>query len=271
MISLTGIAALVLPPETQTCDPSAFLKNRKSRKFMGVQDDLAVVATGTALAQSGLATPLGERTGLYFAIGYIPFREEDIAPVLEASLTNGQFDIHRFGAGGWRRAHPLLTFRCLPNMPAYHVSVNFGIEGPYFVTYPSVGQWYAALDEARAALESGDIDIAVVGGIAAQSNFLVQHHFSRVDPPAHAADLRDAAGVIVLEREAYTRQRGGKVLASLESVSVTFAELEHTADDKLGPGAPTFALAANQRGRFRHESHARDGTHGESVWLWGER
>ena len=50
--------------------------------------------------------------------------------------------------------NPLLTFRCLSNMPAFHVSVNFDVQGPYFVTYPGAGQLYLALEEAVDALRA---------------------------------------------------------------------------------------------------------------------
>ena len=159
-VVLTGAAAVILDPTEKTMDPSAFLKVRKTRKFMGTQDDLAVVAVGRALAnaslshgarqQDGEARPTGvvrpdgglrpagpaedqarlAEFGLYAAVGFIPFEGADIAAVLAASLTDGAFDGRRFNAEGYVRAHPLLTFRCLPNMPAFHVSANFGVEGP---------------------------------------------------------------------------------------------------------------------------------------------
>ena len=42
---------------------------------------------------------------------------------------------------------------------------------------------FSALEEACAAMADGRIDIALVGGVAAQSNFLVRHHFARIEPP----------------------------------------------------------------------------------------
>ena len=220
MTIVTGAGSVVLPPGEATVDSTPFLKVRKSRKFMGTQDDLAVVATGRALANAGLAGPLGERTGLFLAVGYIPFREEDIGPVLAASMTDDgeRFDVRKFGDGGFQKAHPLLTFRCLPNMPAYHVSVSFDVQGPYCVTYPGPSQLYAALEEARAALEDGRIDVALVGGVAHQSNFLVRHHFARVEPPTPADRLRDSAAIIVLESEAHAKARGANVRAHLDEL-----------------------------------------------------
>ncbi len=293
MIAVTGAGRVVLDPGAPTCDPLPFLKTRKSRKYMGVQDDLAVVSAGRALASAGLAgAPLGERTGLYLAVGYIPFQEQDIRPVLAASLEEGEFSMARFAGGGYQRAHPLLTFRCLPNMPAYHVSVNFDIQGPYLVTYPGAGQFYLALEEACAALREGRIDVALVGGVAHQRNFLVEHHFRRILPPVSADRLRDAGGVLVLETKAAAEARGASIKATLSSLAITYTPFDAleempihresaTVDGlawtpagdgvELGPASLPAGLSAileeaGGAGVFAHTLSTRDGIGGGSRW-----
>ncbi|MDB4986661.1 MAG: hypothetical protein JWN04_1839 [Myxococcaceae bacterium] len=288
MIVVTGAGHVVLEPGAlSAADPTRFLRERKTRKFMGLQDELAVVAAGLALEQAGLAFPLGERTGLYLAVGYIPFERRDAEPVLEGSLDAGQhFDMQRFADDGYQRAHPLLTFRCLPNMPAYHVSANFGIEGPYLVTYPGPGQAYLALEEACAALEAGVVEVALCGGAAQQRNFLVEHHFARLLPPLAAELLRDASGFLVLEREASARARGAPVLVVLERCAVRYAafdpRLEQPSARELHNGQPctlelgTAAMAVCVSTRIRrsdgggfsllHQHSTRDGYFCESQW-----
>jgi 3-oxoacyl-[acyl-carrier-protein] synthase II len=278
----------------EAADPTPFLKVRKSRKFMGPQDDLAVVATGRALAMAGLvgptpaATSLGDRAGLYLAVGHIPFHEADIDPVLEASLDDrGEFDLQRFGRTGFLRAHPLLTFRCLPNMPAYHVSANVELTGPYLVTYPGPGELAAALEEAAFALESGSIDVALVGAVAEQRNFLVEHHFARIDPPTPADALRNGGAFLVLEARAHAEARGARVLGTLVEASSSYeprdvlregrAQRERCegfdpglGDVELGPArlpvALSLAIASGHRGAFAHHVDARDGVSSTSRW-----
>jgi 3-oxoacyl-[acyl-carrier-protein] synthase II len=283
---VTGAGSVVLSQGEATCDPAPFLKVKKSRKFMGTQDDLAVVACGRALASASLAPPLGERVGLFLAVGYIPFREEDIGPVLAASMTEDgeRFDVRRFGNGGFQKAHPLLTFRCLPNMPAYHVSVSFDVQGPYCVTYPGPSQLYAALEEARAALSDRRIDVALVGAVAHQSNFLVRHHFARIEPSTPADRLRDAAAVVVLENEPHAAARGARVRARLEDLRVAYAphdglregrpSIERIDDvpmsEELGPAMMAHALAtaieAGRTGVLVHSLDGRDGVSARSTW-----
>ena len=225
MIVVTGASSVALgPSDPPTLDPSACLRSKKTRKFMGTQDDLAVLAAAQALAQAELsAEALGARAGLFAVVGYIPFSREDIDPVLAESLEGERFSMARFSAGGFQRAHPLLTFRCLPNMPAFHVSANFNVQGPYFVSYPGIGQIYAALEEACAELDGGRVDVAVMFGVAHQRNFLVQHHFSRIEPPVAAGELWDAGACVILERADHAAHRGARARAELVELSQRYA------------------------------------------------
>jgi hypothetical protein len=275
-------------------DPLPWLRSRKSRKYMGLQDELAVIATGRALGRAGLGSTvgaLGRRAGLYIAVGYIPFRREDAEPVLEASLDPaGEFSLRRFGEEGYRRANPLLTFRCLPNMPAYHVSACFGVEGPYLVTYPGPGQLYAALEDAIAALEEGRAELALVGAVAHQRNFLVEHHFARLEPPVPAEALRDVGATLLLETAAHAASEGRAPLAELARLETRYApsdvlsgaapcyeRIEGDAgaprpEGELGPAmlptALSIAIASGGRARrtLTHSLQSRDGITATSEW-----
>jgi 3-oxoacyl-(acyl-carrier-protein) synthase len=276
---VTG-AGHVVPGEggEAQADPLPFLKTRKSRKFMGRQDDLAVIAAGRALAAAGVSG--SERLGLYLAVGYIPFEASDIAPVLAASLDpRGDFSPRLFGEEGLHRAHPLLTFRCLPNMPAFHVSTNFDVQGPYTVVYPGPGQLYLALEEAAAALDRGLIDAALLLGVAHQRNFLVEHHFGRIHRPVPPEQLRDAAGCLVLERPDLAARRGAAPLRTLRQAEVSFDPDEarpyreemrgvEMPAGELGPASLPVAvsLACERGASLEHRLRGRDGIEASSAW-----
>lgn len=127
---VTGVGH-VLDPEA---DPRRFLKVRKLRKFMGAQDRMAVVAAGLALDDAGQGgVSQGEGTGLYVAVGALPFRRDDIDLLLEGALdADGRFSMPAYAQHGYEAVNPLLTFRCLSNMPAFHVSSSFDVQGPHF-------------------------------------------------------------------------------------------------------------------------------------------
>ena len=273
MIVVSGIGAVA----DETCNSTPFLKARKTRKFMGKQDEMAVVAAARALQSASMDMQLGERCGLYMSVGYIPFEREDIDLLIDASLDDGRFSMQRFASNAFGAINPLLTFRVLPNMPAFHVSLNFNIQGPYVVSYPGVAQFYLALEEAFAALESDTIDVALVGAVADQDNLLVQHHFSRIDPPV--GNLANAAAFLVVQREADAKQPRARLVDwQLRYTAVDpFEATPHrecmqrngvcvAGPRYLGPASLGVALAASQNATLVHKLESRDGFDASSTW-----
>lgn len=302
MIELVSCASVVLtPPEGPAVGegatdplskPTQFLKERKSLKYMGLQDQLAVLVAGRALeAANLLGQELGDRCGLYLAVGYIPFEERDIAPVLSASMDADVFSLEKFSKEGYTRAHPLLAFRCLPNMPAYHVAANFGISGPYSVVYPGGGQLYQALEQAIDDLQQERVDWALVGGVAHQRNFLVEHHMRRQLPSVEPHKLRDAASMLLLRRG--TGANGCRLIET--SVGYTpfdpLVEVPAAADDlslgedfravwgstesalEVGPASLGIALTqllARGGGQLTHRASTREGIQASSRWEFAQ-
>lgn len=249
---------------------------------MGGQDHLAVCAAGRALESAGLGpTLLGPRAGLFLAVGFIPFERADIQALLEGSLDGDRISMARFGTDGLAAVNPLLTFRCLPNMPAYHVSACFDIQGDYFVTYPGPAQFYSALEEALAALAAGRINIALVGAVAHQINFLVAHHYQRLRPALSPEDLRDGAGFLILEKAHDLKSRGGAPRARLRGLETDYSPHDPFRTEVapseaftgcqgphgcFGPASLPIALALAKRGTIRHDLRTRDGVSASSTW-----
>jgi 3-oxoacyl-(acyl-carrier-protein) synthase len=262
-VALKGIGTIVAPQKAEfetAVDVMPWLKSRKMRKFMGKQDQLAVIAAGMAARNAGISDEdLRLRTGLYLCVGSIPFEREEIETIAKNSSDNGEFSMERFSTKGFDEVNPLLTFRCLPNMPIFHVSLNLNIQGPYFITYPGPGQFYLALEQAVFALESGEIEYAFVGGVADQNNFLVQHHFHRLG--FDASQLQDAAGFLCLKKE--NVQRG-----------LVKYKIQYNPDKADGTsavqrfGAATLPILLEQNhGRFSDHLKTMDGIEAESEWL----
>jgi 3-oxoacyl-(acyl-carrier-protein) synthase len=249
-----------------------WLKSRKMRKYMGKQDELALIAAGRALANAKVDIEDGSRIGVYLCIGYIPFERADIDAITAGSLRDGQFSMARFSTVGIEQVNPLLTFRCLPNMPAFHVSLNLGLRGPYYVTYPGIGQFYLALEAAAGALLAGEIDYALVGGVADQRNFLVEYHFSRL-PQCTALERQDAAALLCLETRAHAADRRAPARAELLDLEVSYEPHDPLAapsfefdDDALGPASLACALHEAGAGEFTHRARTRDGFRVQSRW-----
>ena len=278
---VTGLGARLVPRQGPALDAEVlpWLKSRKMRKYMGKQDELAVIASGEALRMAsggaGDQRPAGgdsgARTGLYLCVGYIPFERADIEALTSHSIHDGHFSMELFSTVGIEQVNPLLTFRCLPNMPIFHVSLNFGICGPYFVTYPGIGQFYLALERAVSALRSGEIDRALVGGVADQNNFLVDYHFERLGGGRAARD--DVAAVLCLERRGDAERRGARPRAELLELDIGYRPHDPLAEprgdlheDEFGPAALGFALQNEKTDLLAHHVKTGDGFTASSRW-----
>lgn len=270
----TGLGACV-PAQGCGLDGAVlpWLKARKMRKYMGKQDELAVVAAGGALRMAGVAGEAlaSPRIGVYLCVGYIPFERADIELLTQGSTRDGAFSMELFSTVGIEQVNPLLTFRCLPNMPIFHVSLNFGLRGPYFVTYPGIGQLYLALERAVRALDAGEIDQALLTGVADQDNFLVDYHFGRLPEPRAAR--RDAAAALFLEKRSHAAARGAQPRAQLDVLEIGYRPHDPfgpppagAADDALGPASLGCALHAATGGELSHAASTRDGIAARSRW-----
>jgi hypothetical protein len=276
---VTGCAHVVGPD----CDATPLLKSRKMRKFMGRQDELAVIAAARAVEAAALPVALGERCGLYLSVGFIPFEGSDLSMLVEASSAEGRFSMEQFSTRAYRSLSPLLTFRCLPNMPAFHVSLNLDVQGPYSVGYPGIGQFYLALEEAAAALDEGAIDVALVGGVADQDNVLVHHHFGRIDGPIDPGALTSAAGFLVLERRHDADRRGAAWRARPIACDIRYCPadpfetcstheertvIRETSRDvsAFGPASLAVALSMASSGALTHTVRSRDRFVASSEW-----
>ena len=184
-VVITGLGhVLKLPGDEELPDVRPYLRVRKNRKFMSRQDILATVTAGQAVESAGLVGKMNpERSGLFLVSGYIPYEKTDLVSLRDNSTVDGHLSMEAFSTTGLESVNPLMTFKCLPNMPAFHISFNFDIQGYYMVTYPGPGECYMALDEACFYLEKRLVDVAFVAAVADQRNFLVTHHYSRIEPP----------------------------------------------------------------------------------------
>lgn len=269
-------------------DPRKLLREPKMRKFMGAQDRLALAAARAAAQRAGLGEgDLGPAVGLFLTVGWLPFEREDIDELCAESCREGRFDLAAFFARSYESINPLLTFRCLSNMPAYHSSANLGIQGPYVTSYAGVGQLYVALEEAQDALApdaAQPLQRVLWGGVAYQRNFLVEHHLGRIPRPEPARPVGDGAGVLVLEPAAAAEARGARPLARLVEWSCGYEprdprepgqareELTPSSEEDLDRGVASLPwalatrIAAGARGELSHRAETHDGYLLASRW-----
>lgn len=253
------------------CMPTAFLKSRKTLKYMSKQDRISVSAAGKAITMAQIEPDiLSEKTGLFMSVGYIPFEREEAERLAVKAQEDKMFSMKKFSTEGYDSINPLLTFACLPNMPAHHISANFGLTDEYYVTYPGTPETYMSLQEAACALIEKRIETAIVGGVADQHNFLVENHY-RKTCPGQKMRLADAAGFMVLRLEDRAGEKSGKNLVRLKHINITSpppGNVKLQADIHLGAADLIVKLAiALEKGSkmCTHSYFTREDTF-ESLW-----
>ena len=146
----------------------------------------------------------------------LPFEDKPLQKIAQLSQTDGMLDMQKSSTDSFNAMNPLLTFKCLPNMPLYHVSATLGITGRYFMTYPGIPEWFSALERAVFDLQTGLVDYAIVGAAADQNNYLVQHHIRRIRPDL-LDKLVDVSSAMVL-----TTKKTGAELARLINIETKY-------------------------------------------------
>jgi len=157
------------------------LDNKRLRKFMSPQAELACLAFIKALKASGLKERgvAAERIGLYAGVGLAAVdivSSEDL--MLSSIDEKGDFNMGKFSREVLPRINPLWSFHTLANMPACISSILGDIKGDNGIYSPWEDQTAFALIEAAEALMRGEVDAALV---------------MAADTPGHPASLVELA------------------------------------------------------------------------------
>jgi len=218
---------------------------RKAVKLMSRDIELAVIAANEAFVHAGLITrgidPENvnidpERMAINLGAGLISCDLVELAPAVAASVTDGRFDIHKWGKEGLELVTPLWLLKYLPNMLACHIGIIHDIQGPSNSITCAETSAHLAIAEAAQIIARGDSDIALAGGAEAKVNPIVmirQCLLKRAthqnnDEPASAcrpfdADAKgsvfgEAAGVVILESLQNAERRGAKIYAEVAGI-----------------------------------------------------
>ena len=218
---------------------------RKAVKMMSRDIKLSVVAADEALRSSGLVTKgidaeninvEPSRMAINFGAGLISCDLEELAPAVAASVSEGKFDVRKWGKEGVELVTPLWLLKYLPNMLACHVGIIHDIEGPSNTITCAEAAAQLAIGEASQIIARGDADVALAGGAEAKVNPLImirQCLLGRAtsennaepesacrpyDADAKGAVFGEGAGVVVLENLEKATERGAKIYAEVAGI-----------------------------------------------------
>ena len=215
---------------------------RKAVKLMSRDIKLAVVAANEALTNSGLITKAidpekvnidPKRMAVNLGAGLISCDLVELAPAVAASITEGRFDIRKWGRDGLDLVTPLWLLKYLPNMLACHIGIIHDIQGPSNTITCAEAAGHLAIIEAAQIIARSGSDIALAGGTEAKVNpivmirqCLLQRTTSEnqndpaaacrpFDADAAGSVFGEAAGMVVLENLENARMRNAKIYAEI--------------------------------------------------------
>jgi 3-oxoacyl-[acyl-carrier-protein] synthase II len=216
--------------------------HRKAVKLMSRDIKLSVVAANEAIRNSGLITKGIDpeninidptRMAINLGAGLISCDLVELAPAVAASLSDGKFDMHKWGRDGLESVTPLWLLKYLPNMLACHVGIIHDIQGPNNTITCAEASAQLAISEVSQIIARGDADLALAGGAEAKVNPIVMIRQCLIkrttsennDNPATAcrpfdADAKgsvfgEAAGMVVLENKQNAIKRNAKIYAEI--------------------------------------------------------
>ena len=218
---------------------------RKAVKLMSRDIELAIMAAGEALTHSGLITKgidpeninvNPERMAINLGAGLISCDLVELAPAVAASITDGKFDIRKWGKEGLEMVTPLWLLKYLPNMLACHIGIIHDIQGPSNTITCAETSAHLAIAEAAQIIARGAGDIALAGGAEAKVNPIVlirqcllkratdQNNDDPIsacrpfDAEAKGSVFGEAAGIVILENLENVERRGAKIFAEVVGI-----------------------------------------------------
>ncbi len=221
---------------------------RKAIKLMSRDIQLAVIAANEALTSSGLITKGIDpervnidpaRMAINLGAGLISCDLVELAPAVAASVTDGKFDIHKWGKDGLELVTPLWLLKYLPNMLACHIGIIHDMQGPSNTITCAEAAAHLAIGEATQIIARGNAVYALTGGAEAKVNpilmirqCLLKRAISEnendpaaacrpFDADAKGSVFGEGAGMIVLENIENAENRGAKIYAEVAGVGAS--------------------------------------------------
>ncbi len=229
--------------ELKGFDPQDFIPRKKARQ-MPLAAQIALIASGQALDDAGLDLQKIDRDRVGVIIG--------TAASNAVEETESALQQLRSSMG---RVSPFQALRFALNMPAFHISHNYGFRGYNSTVSTACAAGTQAIGEAARAIQYGEADVMIAGGTdypyseATVSGFSTMRAMptSYNDDPTRAMRPFDAnregfifgmgGAILVLERLEYAQARGVPILAEVLGSSASNDAYHLIAPDPEGTGA----------------------------------
>src|SRR5713226_8861459 len=230
--------------QVNTFDPQDYIE-RKAAQRMARFSQMAVAASGMALADSGLDLSKEDtyRVGVAMGTGIGGFDE----------MTQGAISFATKG-----RLNPLYAPMIIPNMAGASVAMHFHIRGPNTTVTTACAASTQTVGDATRMIQHGDADVMLAGGSEASlcevgiaSFNAIRALSTRNDAPAKASRPFDrdrdgfvpgeGAGTLVLESIEHAIDRKSRIYGEVLGFALTCDAFHQVAPDETGE-APAQAI-----------------------------
>ncbi len=152
---------------------------RKAVKVMARDIEIAVAAADLAFRDAGLVTAGtgGEgstvssgRLGCNIGAGLICSDLNELGAAVSTAVTEGKFDLRKWGSGGMNNLTPLWLLKYLPNMLACHVTIIHAAKGPSNTITCGDASGHLTVGEAARLVARGEADVVIAGGAESKLN-----------------------------------------------------------------------------------------------------
>lgn len=208
--------------------------------FLDRTSQLALIAAREAMADAALA-PASHH-----------------AVIMGAAFGHGTFDdvYRQFYGEGASRVHPFTVPRIMPNAPASHISMEFGMRGPCFTIASACASATHAIGIAFHMVRSGMLDVVMTGGTDASvvPGFLKGWEGLRVlsadtcrpfSRDRSGLVIGEGSGILVMESLAHARARGAAIHAEIAGFGMSADGSDITAPDSAGAASAMRAALAD--------------------------
>jgi 3-oxoacyl-[acyl-carrier-protein] synthase II len=230
--------------QVNSFDPQDYLE-RKAAQRMARFSQMAVAASGMALADSGLDLSSEDdfRVGVAMGTGIGAF--DDMTTGAALFLTKG-------------RMNPLYVPTIIPNMAGASVAMQFHLRGPNTTVTTACAASTQSLGDATRVIQRGEADVMLAGGTEASlcevgiaSFNAIRALSTRNDAPEKASRPFDrdrdgfvpaeGAGTLILESLEHAQRRGARIYGEVLGYATTNDAFHQVAPDETGE-APARAV-----------------------------
>ena len=246
----------------------------KTARKMDPCSQYALVVCGEAFEDAGLdfKKERAERMGVVWGTGIGGLK----------SLSESIVDFSN--AGDPPKMHPFFIPKMIANMPAGHISIRYGLQGPNFATVSACASANNALIDATQLIQLDHADVVVAGGSEATITDVGISGFSAIkalserneDPKTASRPfdkdrdgfvMGEGAGALILESYEHAQARGAKIYAEIMGAGMSADAFHITAPHPEGIGATLVMANALRHARIQPTDVDYLNVHGTSTPL----